>query len=230
MNITQLFAKKLANYDSQTSLGSKFRLRRVEPLLEMIQSVYQQHGQVTIIDVGGTRQYWNILPLDYFEQYNISVTLVNFPGTVTLKDDKHFVFIETDGTDLANFADQAFHIGHSNSVVEHVGDWDRMVRFAEEISRVSQKLFVQTPNYWFPIEPHCMTPFFHWLPKPLRVWLVLHFKLGHWPKATTVSEAVRTVESARLLDKKMYQALFEHSDIVTERFFLLPKSFVVIKK
>lgn len=230
MNITQLFAKHLSNYDNQNSLGSKFRLKRIAPLLEIIESVYQQHGAVNMIDVGGTRQYWHILQPEYFEHYNITVTLVNFPGTVTLKDESRFVFVETDGCDLGHFADNAFHIGHSNSVVEHVGDWERMIKFANEISRVSQRFFVQTPSYWFPIEPHCMTPFFHWLPKPIRVGLVLHFQLGHFQKASTVSEAVSTVESARLLDKKMFQALFQQADILTERFFFWPKSFVAIKK
>lgn len=115
-------------------------------------------------------------------------------------------------------------------MVEHVGDWKRMVQFADELSRVSQKYFVQTPNYWFPIEPHCMTPFFHWLPKPIRIWFVSCFHLGHWGMATSIDAAVRTVESARLLNKKMFQELFNDAQILTERFYGLPKSFIALKK
>jgi hypothetical protein len=74
-----------------------------------------------------------------------------------------------------------------------------------------------------------MTPFFQMLPKPLRVWLVLHFQLGHWPRAATVDAAVRQVERARLLDKRMFQALFPDAVIYTERLLGLPKSFVAVK-
>lgn len=74
-----------------------------------------------------------------------------------------------------------------------------------------------------------MTPFFQMLPKPMRVWLVLHFQLGHWPRAANVDAAVRQVERARLLDKRMFQALFPDAVIYTERLLGLPKSFVAIK-
>ncbi len=230
MNVTGRLAKVLSNYDSQNSMGSKLRAKRIAPLLEMIKSVFNEHGYVKIIDVGGTEPYWNIVPKQYFDEYKIQVLIVNLPGAVMLEDHGSFVFAATDGCDLADFGDKSFHIGHSNSVVEHVGDWGRMVQFAKEISRVSQKLFVQTPNYWFPIEPHFMTPFFHWLPKPIRIWLVLHLQLGHFGKATTVDEAVQIVESARLLNRAMLQELFKDAHILTEKVFWLPKSFIAVKK
>ncbi len=160
----------------------------------------------------------------------MNITIVNLPGIVKPNDHGLFKFVEADGCDLSRFDDKSFHIAHSNSVVEHVGDCERMVQFAKELSRVSQNYFVQTPNYWFPIEPHCMMPFFHWLPKPIRVWLVLHFQLGHWAKAGSIDQAVRTVKSARLLNKKMFQDLFKGAKVLTERLLWLPKSFIAVKK
>jgi hypothetical protein len=74
-----------------------------------------------------------------------------------------------------------------------------------------------------------MTPFFHWLPKPMRVWLVSRFHLGHWKKAESVDQAVRAVESARLLTRPMLQELFKDGRIVTERFCLLPKSLIALR-
>jgi hypothetical protein len=53
-----------------------------------------------------------------------------------------------------------------------------------------------------PVESHCMTPLFHSLPKSTRLWLVLHFTLGYFRKANTTHEAVRMIESARLLTKR----------------------------
>jgi hypothetical protein len=145
------------------------------------------------------------------------------------RDDGRFSFLAGDGCDLSCIADNGFDIAHSNSVIEHVGDWERMVRFAREMARIAPRYFVQTPNYWFPLEPHCMTPFFHWLPRPLRVWLVLHFDLGHWRKAESVDAAVRICESARLLSRRMVRSLFADGHVMTERLLLLPKSFVVVR-
>jgi hypothetical protein len=127
------------------------------------------------------------------------------------------------------YASNAFDITHSNSVVEHVGDWARQVAFAKEVSRVSRGYFVQTPNFWFPLEPHCMTFFFHWLPKPTRVWLMMHFTLGHWKKAVSVDDAVRKVDSARLLNRAMFRTLFPDAELTTERLLGLPKSLMAIR-
>jgi hypothetical protein len=64
----------------------------------------------------------------------------------------------------------------------------------------------------------------------MRVWLVAHFRLGHWRRAASTDEAVRIVESARLLSKNMLQELFRDADIVTERFLGLPKSHIAIRE
>lgn len=230
MSITRKLAKLVANYDSPKSTGSRLRAKRIAPLLQMIEAVSTEHGSVDVIDIGGTENYWGIVPGQYLAEHNVKITIVNFFNNETPNNHGPFKFIEADGCDLVDFDDKSFHIAHSNSVVEHVGDWARMVKFAKELSRVSKEYFVQTPNYWFPIEPHCMTPFFHWLPRPLRIWLVSHFQLGHWRKAASIDEAVRIVESARLLNRKMFQELFKDAHVTTERFFWLPKSFIAQRK
>lgn len=229
MGISKALAVWFSNYDSPTSGGSKLRAKRIAPLLAMIESVFIEKGSVTIIDLGGAEQYWNIISRQYLKKYNVKITIVNLPGSITTLDHGPFTFIEADACNLNSFSDKSFDIVHSNSVIEHVGDWQRMVQFSREVSRVAENFFVQTPNYWFPLEPHCMTPFFHWLPEPLRVWLVHRFQLGHWSRAESTDEAVKIVQSARLLSKSMLHALFTDASISTERFFLLPKSFVAIK-
>ena len=230
MSISRSLAKWVTNYGSQKSIASRFRQNRIVPLLEMIDAVFHQNGSVNIIDIGGTEKYWGIVPRQYLDEHHVNITIVNFPGTAMPEDHGPFKFIEADGCNLRGIDDKSFHIAHSNSVVEHVGDWLRMVQFAKELSRVSKQCFVQTPNYWFPIEPHCLMPCFHWLPKPIRVRLVLHFQLGYWRKATSIDDAMRVVESARLLNKRMFQALFKEATLLTERFFWIPKSFIAIKK
>ncbi len=228
--MTRLLTKWIADYDSPLSIGSRLRARRIAPLLALIEDIFNKHGLVNVVDIGGTERYWNIVSAAYLAAHNVSITIVNLPSTTMPRDHGRFHFVAADACDLEGFESRSFHIAHSNSVVEHVGDWGRMSQFANELLRVSHKCFVQTPNYWFPIEPHCLTPFFHWLPKPSRVWLVLHFRLGHWAKAASIDEAVRTVESARLLNKAMFQSLFKDAEVFTERLLCLPKSFIAITK
>jgi Methyltransferase domain len=80
--------------------------------------------------------------------------------------------VRADGRDLP-FADGEFDIGFSNAVVEHVaGGRDGQRQFVHELCRVSKRVFVTTPNRWFPIEVHTLRPFVHWLPPGPRERLV----------------------------------------------------------
>jgi SAM-dependent methyltransferase len=80
--------------------------------------------------------------------------------------------VRADGRDLP-FADDAFDIGFSNAVVEHVaGGRDGQRQFVHELCRVSKRVFVTTPNRWFPLEVHTLRPFVHWLPAGPRERLV----------------------------------------------------------
>lgn len=230
MSITKALSRRLMNYSDPNSFGSKMRRKRLAPLLQMIDDVYREHGEVKLLDIGGTRTFWTIFPGNLIQEKNIHITVLNYELTDNMQDDEHFTFLQGDACNMDRFEDKQFHICHSNSVVEHVGDWARMVDYAREVDRCGQRYMVQTPNFWFPFEPHCATPFFHWLPKPWCVSLVMKFQLGHWEKANNVDEAVRWVDSARLLDRKMFLALFPNAHHVTERLFLLPKSFVAIKR
>jgi SAM-dependent methyltransferase len=65
------------------------------------------------------------------------------------------------------FADGAFDLAYCSSVIEHVAPPDRAA-FAAELRRVARGWYVQTPAYSFPVEPHALLPFAHWLPPALR--------------------------------------------------------------
>lgn len=230
MPLSSHIARWFSNYDSRESLGSRLRARRIAPLLEMIEAAHAEHGAVEIIDLGGRENYWNIVPDGFLERHRVSITIVNLPSGDLPEDHGIFSFAGADACNLSGYEAGSFHIAHSNSVIEHVGDWERISRFAAETARVAERYFVQTPNYWFPVEPHFMAPCFQWLPKPMRVWLVMHFQLGHRRRAASIDEAVRSVESVNLLNRKMMRALFADAEIVTERLFGLPKSFIALKR
>jgi SAM-dependent methyltransferase len=63
------------------------------------------------------------------------------------------------------FGDQSFDVVFSNAVIEHVGDRERQRLFVAEALRVGRRVFLTTPNRWFPIEVHTRLPFVHWLPQ-----------------------------------------------------------------
>jgi len=228
VSITRKLAGKIMNYDDAQSIGSKLRAKRIKPLLSMIDVVHENCGRVNILDLGGRKSYWKIFPEEVFEQKNVYVTLLNMPGSDNPEAEKRFVYVEGDACDLSEYSDNSFDIVHSNSVIEHVGDWHSMVRFSNEVKRLARNYYIQTPYYWFFIEPHYMTPFFHWLPKPIRVSLVMRFALGHRPQCRTIGQAVDLVESVHLLDKKMFRALFEEAELITEKFMFLSKSLIVV--
>ncbi len=73
-------------------------------------------------------------------------------------------FVTADGRRLP-FADREFDVGLSNAVLEHVGGEDEQRAFVHELCRVAGRVFVSTPNRWFPIEVHTLLPFVHWLPR-----------------------------------------------------------------
>jgi len=72
--------------------------------------------------------------------------------------------VTASGTELP-FEDDAFDVAFSNAVVEHVGGRPEQRRFVAELCRVAPRVFISTPNRWFPVETHTLLPFLHWLPR-----------------------------------------------------------------
>jgi len=228
MSLSRRIARKLVNYDDPKSPASRVRAKRAGHLMALMESASLNKGSVRILDVGGNHRYWNVVPTETLERLNVEVTLLNLPGSPTAKLPKRFTKVEGDATNLP-FDDHHFDIAHSNSVVEHVGSWEQMMAFASEIRRVAPMYLVQTPHFWFPVEPHAMTPFLHWLPEPLRVALVRRVALGFWQKSPSVEDAMRLVQGTHLLDESMMRALFPDGHMELERMLGLPKSIIMIR-
>lgn len=103
-------------------------------------------------------------------------------------------FVVADGRSLP-FGDAEFDIGFSNAVIEHVGSREDQRRFVGEIVRTCRRVFVCTPNRGFPIDPHTLLPFVHWLPR--RWW---HAALRWTGNAQWASESTLNPLSARDLE------------------------------
>jgi SAM-dependent methyltransferase len=102
-------------------------------------------------------------------------------------------FLQADVTEGLPYEDGAFDLVYSSSVIEHVPR-ARRAAFAAEVTRVGRGLYVQTPAYSFPVEPHSLLPFAHWLPVAIRRPLWRLGTQGHWEEI----DLLRRGELARL--------------------------------
>lgn len=73
-------------------------------------------------------------------------------------------YVQADGCALP-FPDDSFDVCFSNAVLEHVGGKELQRAFVAEAVRVSRRVFLTTPNRWFPVELHTRLPLVHWLPR-----------------------------------------------------------------
>jgi hypothetical protein len=225
--------KSLRDYSNPNSLGSKLRRKRFKYIEELVRQVLSNNAECKIVDVGGTANYWNLMTPALLAKCRITISNVE-----TIKwgaDPKEstpklgvFDFHCGDGRDLREFETNEFDIYHSNSVIEHVGNYDCMSMFAAEARRVGRLYYVQTPNLWFPIEPHIGAPLLHWLPKPLRAKLMTQFDIGFHKRFTTLSEAYSYVDFIELINSDSMLSLFPNGYLIKERFLLLPKSLISI--
>ncbi|RIY02585.1 SAM-dependent methyltransferase [Aureimonas flava] len=211
------------------SLERRFRARRFAQVAPLIEAALARRRHVEILDLGGTEAYWEI-GADLLRRHagRITVTLVNNEPAA---EPRSAMFRSVDGNacDPALFEGRRFDLVHSNSVIEHVGDWDAMVAFSRTVHRLADRHFVQTPNYWFPLEPHFRVVGFQYLPLAVRAYLSRHFNLGFFPRAGSVEEAWSNVRDIRLLDRAMMRTLFPGSRIASERVAGLTKSIMAIR-
>lgn len=183
-------------------------------------------AETRVLDIGGTPDCWRLLPVAP------RVTLLNTPrARADLAGAESWV--AGDGRALP-FRDGAFDVVFSNSVIEHVGDAASQRRFAAEVARVGRAYWVQTPNRWFPVEQHLLTPFLHWLPQ--RWQRPLMPRLNLWRLLVRVSPDRRQyyiehyLGEIRLLSAGGLQQLFPDGQVLRERFFGWTKSLVAVRR
>jgi hypothetical protein len=233
------FLEKISWDQIITPAMTSFRRRRLAALVE----AYPDLANYRVLDVGGRPAIWNLLK----EHYNIEpkqLTLLNVAGDVERFDDGDggvctggsdpnavdYEAVVGNGCDIP-FADGSFDLTFSNSVIEHVGDEANTLKFAQECKRVGQRVYIQTPNRWFPMEPHFVTLFIHWLPRSLYrkvAFLSLYYALFSWRSATMKNTFYEEFDSIRLLTRSQLKRLFPNKRIGREQVLGLTKSFIVL--
>ncbi len=209
---------RLFNAVHRDSVNQRFRQQRFRFFRELIEGV-KLDRPIRVLDVGGTQSYWENMD---FTPANVHFTLFNLmEQEVSLPN---FTSLHGDATNLAQFQDGAFDLVHSNSVIEHLFTWDAQVRMAREVMRVGKRYYVQTPNRFFPIEPHWVFPLFQFLPLGLRISITERYYLDTIAPEERRRVAEERVKEVRLLTEKEMKALFPGAGIYREIFLGLKKS------
>jgi Methyltransferase domain len=194
----------------------RFRRRRMDCFFALL----APSPETRVLDIGGTAQTW-IHESD--GRTGFPVTLVNIRSDGQM-DGGRFTLVAGDATNLV-FADNAFDIAFSNSVIEHVGTWEKQEAFAREARRVARKLWIQTPARSFPIEAHLLTPYIQYLPKGVQ------HRLAPWtPRGLMQPEVVHEiVDEVRLLTYGEVKRLFPDCQILRERVLGMTKSYIAVR-
>ena len=195
------------------------RRRRFAFFLSLLSEVKRP---ARILDVGGTPAFWQLMGLSQLDDVRITIlNLQAHPVTGPLFDS-----VAGDARDL-RYADRSFDVVFSNSVIEHLGPhFSDQQLMAKEVERVGQRYFIQTPNRYFPLEPHFLIPGFQFMPVWMRTWMVSSFDVGWYKRIPDKTAARREVESVSLLGEKQLRILFPTADIYKEKLLGITKSFV----
>lgn len=206
-----------ANSNTKDSIGSKMRLKRFAFLKDQFDKMPKP---IRILDVGGTVNYWK--DKDVLDNPDYHITLLNLKKTDV--DYSNVDSVAGDATNLDQYVNGEFDMAFSNSVIEHLYTYENQVKMASEIMRVGKLFFVQTPNKYFPIEPHYVFPLFQFIPKKIGFSLLTKTKLSRGYKWDPYY-AQQYIDEIRLISLTEMKELFPKSDIYYEKFSGFNKSF-----
>jgi hypothetical protein len=194
----------------------RFRRRR----MRMFYALVDPEPAASVLDIGGTSQTWTT---ESESERGFPVTLVNIRKYDPVEDCR-FTMSQGDATQLP-FKDEAFDVAFSNSVIEHVGSWEKQQQFAHEARRVARRLWIQTPARSFPIEAHLLAPYIQYLPKRVQ-----HSLARLTPRGLMTPDVVHEIiDEVRLLTYKELQQLFPDCQILRERFLGMTKSYIAVR-
>lgn len=204
----------------QSSLSSRSRAARFRELVRRFPAL----DRMRVLDLGGTPDFWRAAPvrpslvttLNLDDKYDPQETWLN-----------HVV---ADACELASLDSCAgdYDLVVSNSLIEHVGGYERRRGFAAVVMAAAPAHWVQTPDRYFPVEPHYVAPGFQFLPVGARAAAVQHWPLGH-ERVHTRAAALAQVLTIDLISATELRHLFPSSEIWHERFLGLSKSIVAVR-
>lgn len=177
-------------------------------------------AEMRVIDLGGLCRDWVNAPVR-----PQSVVVVNL-----LPESSEVAWITTVQADVCSLPPDlagGFDLAFSNSVIEHVGGHARRVQFGDVVRAAAAHYWVQTPDRYFPVEPHWLFPGLQFLPQRARAAVIRHWPLG--PVTPDHTSALRDVLEVELLSRTELAFYFPEAEILHERVLGLSKSLVAFR-
>jgi hypothetical protein len=206
-------------YSIYRLLQPGFREKRGRLFLEL----FAPRETTRILDIGGNVYDWRDVPIES------RITVLNVAPTDSSPEyPDRFDYVQGDGRALP-FEDQSYDLVYANSVIEHLRTFEDQRRFASEVLRVGRQVFVQTPNRWFPVEPHFVTVFLHFLPKRVQRLMLPRLSFRGLFRSGDDANLQALFEELRLLSARELAELFPGCQIHRERLLGLTKSLIAIR-
>ncbi len=224
---TMPLMQRLADAERPGSLSNRLRSRRFR-LFERLTGPMRASmtRPLRIVDLGGTAGFWE--HRGWADRRDIEITTVNHePDRPDVPGHANIRAIRGDVTDLGHLADDSFDVAFSNSVIEHLYTPDRQAVMAGELRRLAPAFWLQTPNYWFPMEPHFHVVGWQWMPIAVRTTVIQRRRCGWRGPCRDVEAADAAVREVRLMTRRELRRLFPEAVIRPERFGGLVKSWIV---
>jgi len=209
------FMSSLLRFKIFAFLKRPFSIYNRRLRMSLFVKIMKPYAEMKVLDLGGKPGIWD------YVQVPLHITCLNLPGIVKKNYRSHHVidYIEGDACGMPDFQFGDFDLIYSNSVIEHVGNSEKRCQFADEIKRLSNKYWIQTPCKGFPVEAHTGMPFWWYYPS----WLNEYFING-WSKK--LPDWTESIVQTTYVTKNELEQLFPNGKIITE-WFVLPKSLII---
>jgi hypothetical protein len=208
----------LSDSSNPRSLSSRARHRRWAELMRRFPSL----PEMRVLDLGGRPAFWRAV-----SHRPAAVTTVNLEPAEA--DEPWIDHVVGDACAHPVTGSLRYDLVVSNSLLEHVGGYEQRRRLAEVIHKSAPAHWVQTPNRYFPIEPHWLAPGWQFLPPAGRAAVLRHWPFCHGGRPRDRTSALRIVLTTELVGRAEMRLLFPGSEIWCERVVGLTKSIVAVR-
>ncbi len=196
------------DFGRRTSLVSQISVTARRRMYDLFVKVMKPSQNDRVLDIGVTCDV-SFKESNFFEQFYphkerlVCVGTENAAHLETLYPGVRFVQVRSD--EELPFSDKEFDLVFSNAVVEHAGGSRNQAAFLREACRVGKRVFITTPNRWFPFEHHTAVPVLHYLPKSIYRRILSRTSLEFWSRESNLN----------LLTNHEFAALFPADHLVT---------------
>ena len=213
--------RSLADSENTSSFANKLRAKRFLKFESLTRNLPRPFR---VLDLGGTTSFWE--NRGWHQRKDVEILTLN----LATEEQRHENIkpMSGDATNLAGFSDRTIDVVFSNSVIEHLFTFENQRRMASEIQRVGKAFWVQTPNFWFPMEPHFHFIGWQWLPVAARVAILQKRACGWRGPCPDAVGARHLVEEVRLLTRNELQTLFPSATLIAEHFAGFVKSWTAV--